>query len=100
MKPSKQIITCPHCGAQYLPAEIFLPKSLLGNPKDIEKDCYGKIVYYSGHEMDMRESYVCDYCGNTIRVEATVEFRPMGDTRKFNEEYTLKIQDKVSMPEE
>lgn len=99
MKNNRQIITCPKCGAQYLPSEIFMPRSFIGEPKDIEKDCYGKIVYYAGTDMNLKESYLCDYCGHNIRVEATVEFRNIGDNKKFQEETVIRFNNKVSMPE-
>ena len=39
MKDNKSnIIICPNCGAEYLPAEIFLPDSFLGKHKTINKN--------------------------------------------------------------
>lgn len=38
-------IDCPHCRAQYLPGEIYMPGALIGQPKEIVKDSFGKIVY-------------------------------------------------------
>ena len=34
MKQDKKIelIICPHCGTEYLPAEIYYPKHFFGNP--------------------------------------------------------------------
>ena len=32
------VITCPHCGREYLPAEIYVPDAFFGKPSDIEKN--------------------------------------------------------------
>ena len=55
MKKRTPKITCPRCGAQYLPGEIYLPKAFLGQPKLIEKDFAGKILDYLGESMDLSE---------------------------------------------
>ena len=36
------IITCPHCGAQYLPSEIFIEEGLLGDAHSIIRTSDGK----------------------------------------------------------
>lgn len=83
----KQKIKCPHCGAEYLPAEIYLPTSLLGRPKDIQKDANGRILNYFGTNMDLLESYRCDYCDRKFRVEATIKFTTDSKTKDFNNSY-------------
>ena len=57
-------ITCPYCGREYLPAEIFYPKSVLGNPYDIQRDYTGKILDYFDDTYDNTETYVCDVCNS------------------------------------
>ena len=43
------VIECPVCKAQYLPAEIYLPKNFIGNPQNINKDhLTGKIEDFYG----------------------------------------------------
>ena len=32
------VITCPFCGKEYLPAEIFIPKVFFGNPQIIYRN--------------------------------------------------------------
>ena len=75
------IIRCPHCGAEYLPGEIYMPGSLLGQPDDIVKDAVGKIIYEDyfteDREPNMIESYICDYCEKPFVIEATVTFKSM-----------------------
>ena len=40
----KNTIRCPHCGCEYLPAEIYLPNDFLGYPTNIIKDEKGEIL--------------------------------------------------------
>ena len=40
----KNVIKCPHCGCEYLPAEVFYPKYLLGKPFNIIRDEEGTIL--------------------------------------------------------
>lgn len=41
------VIKCPSCGCEYLPGEIYLPNVLIGQPKDVERDCMGTIITLS-----------------------------------------------------
>ena len=59
-------IKCPDCGAEYLPAEIFYPDEFFGKPNSIEKDVYGKLLFFNGNDMNLTETYRCDYCGEWI----------------------------------
>ena len=68
-------ITCPTCGQNYLPAEIFIPDAFFGKPSEIEKTSDGKIDYFSGKGMDTVEEYVCDKCGAKFKVVANVMFK-------------------------
>lgn len=67
-------ITCPNCGAEYLPAEIFYPDNFLGNPKHISKTKQGKIEFYSGYNMNLKETYICDYCKRKMTVKSSINF--------------------------
>lgn len=73
------VIRCPHCGAEYLPGEVFLPGALIGQPDDIVKDSLGKIIYedYSteDREPSMVEHFICDCCNKPFIVEASVTYR-------------------------
>ena len=73
---------CPHCGAQYLPAEVFMPGAFLGKPDDIVKDSLGRLLYedyQDGKEPDMLEHYICDYCDKPFIVEATITYKTMAE---------------------
>lgn len=73
------IIHCPHCGAQYLPGEIYMPNSLIGQPDEVVKDSFGKILYEDYYtemrEPDMVEHFVCEYCEKPFIIEATVTYK-------------------------
>lgn len=82
------VITCPHCGREYLPAEIYVPNAFFGHPEDIDRNDSGKVEFYSGPGMDLTETYDCD-CGKSFRVVARVDFKstPTEDST-FEEIYT------------
>ena len=74
------VISCPHCGAQYLPAEIYMPGAILGRPDDLVKDALGKIIYEDykeGQEPDMIEHFTCEFCNKPFVVEATITYKSM-----------------------
>ena len=83
------IIRCPHCGAQYLPSEIYMPGAFLGRPDDLVKDSLGKIIYEDGDEPDMIEHYTCDYCNKPFVVEATITYKSLLEEpeRDFQSQY-------------
>ena len=83
---------CPYCGAQYLPAEIFMPEAFIGRPDDLVKDSFGKIVYedyQEGKEPDMIEHYICDYCDKPFVVEVSITYKTMAEEpeRDFKNQY-------------
>ena len=67
-------ITCPNCGRQYMPGEIFIPKHLVGYPQQIERDPYGKIIDCGGIDIDPYEDYTCDNCGKKLSVYCDMRF--------------------------
>lgn len=69
-----QYLKCPVCGAEYLPGEIFLPEHFLGQPKNMEKDFRGKILYYEGTNQDLVETYTCDKCMSNFKVIAKINY--------------------------
>lgn len=69
-----ELISCPHCSYEYLPAEIFIPKYLLGKPQDIIRDADGQILEVNGIPMDLTETYTCDKCNNTFNVTMKLSF--------------------------
>ncbi len=86
------VITCPYCGREYLPSEIYLPNSFLGKVTDVMRMVDGSIEAYFGKNMDLKESYICDKCNSEFNVQAKVTFKtfPKQDT-KFKEEYVTRI---------
>lgn len=69
------IIRCPKCGREYLPGEIFIPNSFLGQPTNVVKGFDGAILAYDGEEMDLSEEYICDNCNTKFSVKAIVTFK-------------------------
>ena len=93
MKTRKfEVIECPKCGREYLPAEIFFPKYFFGVPKDIVRDTYGRILDYEGTSVDLTEKYVCDKCNTEFNVKAKVTFTSeLTKLENIDEEYTSVI---------
>ena len=91
MKKSCDLIICPHCGCEYVPAEIFLPDSFLGKPFLIERESIsGKIINYFGSSMDLDENYICDRCNQPFSIHAKIQFETEGTD--FRKDYTTKIK--------
>lgn len=100
MKPLKSI-TCPYCGNEYHPQEIYIPSSFFGSPRDIERDSQGKIRDFCGADMDLVETYCCDMCGNEFKVTQRVTFNQQEKKKKFSTVYSTKLKDeKLSLSEE
>jgi hypothetical protein len=64
---------------EYLPGEIFMPGSLIGQPQEVVRDGLGKIIYEdygpATNEPDLIEHYICDECERPFVVEASVVYR-------------------------
>ncbi len=89
------VITCPHCGMEYLPAEIFVDRAFLGRPTDIERDPYGKILTFQDKTLDVNEEYKCDNCGREFKVTAKVSFKSFIDEDdEFDTEYVSPLKEK------
>ena len=71
----KDTIRCPHCNYEYLPAEIFIPNSMLGYPVEIIRDESGNILGHQGSTMDLKETYCCDKCDKQFEIEASISFK-------------------------
>ena len=59
------LIKCPHCGSEYLPGEVYMPGSLIGQPDDVVRDSLGKLIYEDydspDREPNMIEHFTCEY---------------------------------------
>jgi hypothetical protein len=78
-KKPRNVIRCIHCGAEYLPGEIYMPNAIIGQPDDIVKDSLGRILYedYSteDREPNTEEHFTCEYCDKPFIIEATVTYK-------------------------
>ena len=70
-----QTITCPKCGTEYLPSEIFIPEYFFGNPGHISRDKQGKIKNITGTDMDTNETFTCDKCNETLTIKTNINFK-------------------------
>ena len=97
MKPRKfETIDCPHCGRQYLPAEIYMPKSFFGKPHTIVRDVYGQILDYEGSSLELEETYTCDKCGTTFEITAKISFQSdVASVGNIDEEYSAPVQKSI-----
>lgn len=82
-KRREDFITCPRCGREYHPAEIFIPRSFFGRPEDIDRTPSGKIDIYDGPAMDLTEEYICDACGCEFEITASLSFKEKEKNRKL-----------------
>jgi predicted nucleic-acid-binding Zn-ribbon protein len=91
-------IKCPHCGFEYLPAEIYYPDSFLGKPDDITRDEKGKIDFYDGSSMNMEEEFTCLNCGCNFIVSGDITFTTKEIKQKqedaSSEDYIIKLNTK------
>ena len=85
-------IVCPVCKAEYTVREIFIPDEFMGTIKEVDKDKNGKIINYLGKDMDLQESYRCDYCNSKLTITASVNFKCTSDIIEFNKEHSTKLK--------
>ena len=77
----KHIIKCPHCETEYFLGEIFLPKYFLGQPKNVERDFSGRIIWNDGLEQNLEEKFICEKCNSCFKVNCSVECEVVLDER-------------------
>lgn len=91
MRKKFDVIVCPHCGYEYLPAEIYLPNYFFGKPIDIDREgISGKINDFFGTSLDGEETYTCDKCNQPFRVTAKVQFVTEGIN--YRKDYITKLR--------
>lgn len=102
-KDDKDIkIKCPSCDCEYLPGEIYIPKYIIGAPRDVERDIAGNILGYDGLVPDLDETFVCEKCGKTFKVHAQMTFTAEVDTKRdFSKTYSepLYKEDRIYLEE-
>lgn len=91
-KKNWQVIKCPHCGYEHVPAEIFMPGELIGRTKTVIRDALGKIIYveyYDEEEPIATTKYFCDNCDRPFVVEPVVSYKVSKEVEEldFKEQY-------------
>ena len=87
------LIKCPHCGAEYLPGEIYMPGSLIGQPDEVVRDSVGKIIYEDYYtvmrEPSLTEAFTCEYCDKPFVIEATITYKTAHEApeKDFHNQY-------------
>lgn len=90
----KTTIRCPHCGREFLPGEIYLPKEFLGQPTDIIRGFNGDILAYEGNDMNTKETYICEECNTKFSVDAVVTFRVEAvEEENFDDDFVVSISE-------
>ena len=99
----EKILKCPVCGEEYLPGEIFYPKYIIGNPKNIIKNDSGKIEYWEDEDLVNTESYICDKCNTALKFNVNIDYSVEVDNKyNFNEESSTKLfnNERIELKEE
>lgn len=96
------LITCPVCGREYMPGEIYLPKSFFGKQTEVVRNNEGKIEFFLGDDMDLWEEFVCEDCLTKMKIKANLTFEVTAIKNDFDEEYTTEINKpaKIKLSEE
>lgn len=94
-----EVIICPYCGREYLPSEIYIPNSFIGNANSVIRTNAGKIDTFFGNSMDLKEEYTCDKCNGKFDISARVSFFTK-KKESFNEEFSSKLNKKIVMKED
>ena len=66
-------ISCPFCKQTYEPCDIFIPDYLIGK-KFLRKNPNGTLNIVEKFPQELEETYECDGCGKTFKVQARLEF--------------------------
>lgn len=92
-KSKLNIIKCPHCGAEYLPSEIFMPDYITGKADIVSRDEKGIITYFENKiEPDLKETYICDYCNKEFKVTATIKYDSEGlENKQLEEDFRVAV---------
>ena len=100
MRKELNVVKCPKCGREYLPAEIYMPKEFFCIPDLIKRDTEGCIVDYLGTSLDTSETYCCDLCNTTFNVVADIKFTTeVADDIDFNSQHATQLRSKLKVKE-
>lgn len=85
-------IKCPHCGAEYIPEEIFYPDSVFNKNVKPIRDENNKLILVEEEYFNLEEEFECYYCGCKFKVTGTTNFKTEQIEEKiFEEETTINL---------
>ena len=86
------IVKCPHCDREYLAAEIYVSKFILGKPNDIQRTVEGKILEHGGTAPYLDETFECEKCFKPFSAKMTIKVETEKITKyDFSEDYVSPI---------
>ncbi len=98
-KNKEFIITCPHCGAEYLIEEIVMSEDLLGKRYAI-KDELGHIINIDGEIPELVEEYICDFCNKKFETKVSMSAITKQINDAWEDDYVVDIyKDRVMLDE-
>ena len=90
----KFLVICPHCSAQFLPGEIYMPGAFIGRPVEVIRDPLGMLVYADYKKIEnmpnRTEQFICEYCNKPFIVKATpmiFKTEEVAEEEDFSTEY-------------
>lgn len=85
------VVKCPKCGYEYVAAEIFLPKYLLGKPNNIIRDDAGHIMLIEGEQPCSTEDYECEHCGTLFKTTLDIKSESKCVSKDEDETFTIDL---------
>lgn len=77
-KRGYKVIKCPHCGAEFLASEIFMPGEIVGKARSVVRDALNRLIYVEwedDEEEEHDETYCCDFCGEEFTISPVVTYK-------------------------
>lgn len=92
----KYIIKCPYCGAEYTPAEIYIPDDFFVSDTVLKDEKY-KIIS-ADSLLNTTEEYCCDHCLKNFKISADVSFTTETVKDDFEDDSVVVInKDRVNL---
>lgn len=95
-------LRCPYCNIEYLPGEILIPNYIIGQPKEVDRDEDGNIIWNSGINQNLKETYICDRCHKKFNIKVKLDYTTeKTDDIDMSEDYVSdKYENRIYLREE